>query len=112
MTSIKKVGTQEVNLFVLGLDFSLNKKVIYGYLERFGGKFMTRNMIWNRDKQGPFKGLLNSERKYMFDISDVGCDMWTYHYLGSNKLKILYKENSKTFGKYHRDQKACPGSMK
>ena len=109
ITSIKPAGNQEVTLVVLGLDFMVDDSVIFNYVEKFGGKMVSQNVIYGRDRQGPFKGLLNGERKYLVDMSDAVCSMGTYHFIGKSKVKILYKGNSKTCGKCHSDSERCPG---
>ena len=65
MKSIKPAGSQEVTMVVLGLDFMGEEKVIFDYIEKFGGKMVNTNVIYSRDKQGPFRGMLNGKKKYL-----------------------------------------------
>ena len=37
------------------------------------------------------------------------CGMGTYHFIGTNKVKVIYKGNTKTCGKCHQEQSRCPG---
>ena len=107
--SIKQAGAQEITMVVLGLDFGVDDKVMFKYVESFRGQMVSNNVIYGKDKQGPFKGLLNGERKYLVNMDDVVCGMGTYHYLGDSKVKILYKGNSRTCGRCHEEPQRCPG---
>ena len=53
--------------------------------------------------------MLNRERRYQVDMSEALWGMGTYHYIGTKKVKIIYKGNSKTCGRCHEDQHRCPG---
>ena len=70
---------------------------------------MTKQAVYGRDKEGPFKGMLNGERKYVVDMSNALCDMGTYHYLGGNKVKIIYRGNKRTCEKCHQTASECTG---
>ena len=53
---IKPAGNQEVIMVVLELDFSVDDKVIFKYVEKFGGKMVNQRVQYGRDKQRPFLG--------------------------------------------------------
>ena len=53
--------------------------------------------------------MLNGERKYVVDMSNSLCDMGTYHHLGGNKVKIIYRGNKRTCGKCHQTASECTG---
>ena len=61
--SITQAGVKEVTIVVMGLDFSIEDKVMFDYVRSFGRCIVSDRVIYSKDKQGPFKGLLNGERK-------------------------------------------------
>ena len=96
-------------MVVMGLDFLVEDNIMFDYVKKFGGKIVSEMVIYGKDKQGPFRGMLNGERKYLIDMSEAVCGMGTYHYIGNNKVKILYRGNSKTCGRCHEEANRYPG---
>ena len=45
VTSIKPAGNQEVTMVVLGLDFSVDDDIMFKYIESFGGKMISKNVV-------------------------------------------------------------------
>ena len=91
--SITQAGVKEVTMVVMGLDYAINDNVMFEYIKSFGGKIVSNKVIYSKDKQGPFKGLMNGERKYLVDMSLTHCNMGTYHYISESKVKIILKGN-------------------
>ena len=107
--SITQAGVKEVTIVVMGLDFMVEDEVMMEYIKSFGGVIKSDRVIYSKDKQGPFKGLLNGERRYLVDMSGALCNMGTYHHIGENKVKVIYKGNSRTCGRCHEEQQKCSG---
>ena len=85
--SATQAEVKEVIMVVMGLDFAVEDEIMFEYIRSFGGIMVSENVVYSRDKQGPFKGLLNGERKYLVDMSGATCNMGTYHLIGENKVK-------------------------
>ena len=73
--SVTQAGVKDVTMVVMGLDFSVGDETTFEYIKIFGGVVISDKVNYSRDKQGPFKGLLNGECKYLVDMSGAMCSM-------------------------------------
>ena len=60
------------------------------------------------NKEGPFTGLKNGDRKYMIDFSG-GKNLGTYHLIDGTKVHISYHGQRRTCARCQRTAATCPG---
>ena len=107
--NIRPAGRRDVAVTVAGLNFNTPDSLITGYIEKFGGKLVSQEVIYAKHGDGPLKGFFNGDRKYNVEFSDSAVPMGTYHFLDGAKVRIYYRGNSKTCGRCHGTAGACPG---
>ena len=107
--NIRPAGRQDVTVTVSGLDYNTPDTVVQDYITKFGGILVSKNVIYGRHGEGPFKGKVNGDRKYQVDFSKTATDMGTYHFLDGERLRVYYRGNRKTCGRCHKVANLCPG---
>ena len=107
--TIRPSGRKDVTLTVSGLDFNTPDSLVQEYIAKFGGILVSKQVIYARHGDGPFKGKLNGDRKYQVDMSSTTQCMGTYHYLDGERVRVYYRGNTKTCGRCHSVPQHCPG---
>ena len=77
------------------------------YLVLFG-KVVKPVAVYVINKEGPFAGLKNGDRKYMIDFSG-GKNLRTYHLIDGTKVHISYPGQRRTCARCQRTAATCPG---
>ena len=108
--NIRPAGRRDVVVTVSGLDFNTPDTLVHGYIEKFGGKLVTQEVIYGKHGEGPLQGVFNGDRKYNVEFSESAKPMGTYHYLDGSKIRIFYRGNTKTCGRCHKVSSNCLGS--
>ena len=70
---------------------------------------VSKNVIYARHGEGPFRGKLNGDRKYKVDMTAATSTMGTYHYLDGERVRVYYRGNTKTCGRCHQVAHQFPG---
>ena len=79
MTSIRTVGKPEVVVVVSNLHFSTPDGLIMNYIEHFGGKIVSKKVIYEEFKDGVMGSCRNGDRKYLVNFSKATHIMGTFH---------------------------------
>ena len=107
--NIRPAGRQDVTVTVSGLHFNTPDTLVQDYITKFGGVLLSRNVIYGKYSEGPFKGKVNGDRKYQVDFTSATTTMGTYHFLDGERIRIYYRGNTKTCGRCHQGPGQCPG---
>ena len=70
--------------------------------------FKSQKVIYEIDKEGPFTGLYNGDRRYLVDFS-TGRNMGSYHLIDGVKIRVSYSGQRRTCGRCHKTSDECPG---
>ena len=105
---IRPAGKKEVTVTVSGLDFNTPDKFVMDYLKKFGN-VIKNYVIYDRYKEGTFRGKCNGDRKYQVDFTQSNITMGTYHIIDGSRVRIHYPGNKKTCGRCHRTADQCRG---
>ena len=109
---IRPAGRRDVEVTVMGLGFNTPDSLIQEYITKFGGKMVTKDVIYGKYGKGPFQGKLNGIRKYQVNFLEAKLQMGTFHILDGKKAKIFYRGNLSTCGWCQADVTKCPGGAK
>ena len=109
---IRPAGRKDIAVTVTGLDFNTPDSLVQEYITKFGGKLVTKEVIYGKYGVGPFQGKLNGTRKYQVDFSEAKLRMGTFHILDGQKVKVFYRGNGSTCGWCQADVTKCPGGAK
>ena len=60
--NIRPAGRKDVILTVSGLDFNTPETLVIGYIEKFGGKLVTKDVIYDKHGEGSLKDIFNGDR--------------------------------------------------
>ena len=107
--NIRPAGRRDVVVTVSGLDFNTPDTLVKDYIEKFGGKLFSQDIIYERHGDGPLKGVFNGDRKYNIEFSDTAKPMGTYHFLDGERVRVFYRGNTKTCGRCHEVSGTCVG---
>ena len=107
--NIRPAGRPDVTVTFAGLDFNTPDTLVQEYIRKFGGKIISKGVIYGRHGDGPFRGKINGERKYQVDFTSATTSMGTYHYLDGERIRVFYRGNYKTCGRCHKCSTVCPG---
>ena len=105
---IRPAGKKEVTVSISGLEFNTPDTFVMSYLAKFG-TVVTTSVIYDRYKEGPFKGKYNGERKYQVDFTKSSISMGTYHIMDGERVRVHYPGNKKTCGRCHQTAELCKG---
>ena len=105
---IKPANMSEVTMLVKNLDFNTPDSLVIDYLNKHG-RVMNDKVIYEKDRDGPFKGLFNGNRKYLVDFTK-GTNAGSYHILDGAKVMMSYPGQKKTCGRCHQIPGKCPGN--
>ena len=106
--SIRPAGRKDVTVTVSGLNYNTPDSLVIEYIKKFGGQFVTEEVIYGRHGEGPLRGKINNERKYQVIFN--GIQMGTFHFLDGEKVKIFYRGNMKTCGFCQKTADTCVGN--
>ena len=106
--SIHPAGRRDVTVTVSGLNWNTPDSLVFEYIKKFGGQFVSEEVIYAKHGDGPLKGMKNGERKYQVIFN--GAQMGTFHFLDGERVKIFYRGNLKTCGFCHKTADLCPGN--
>ena len=107
--SIRPAGQRDVTVTIIGLDFNTPDGLVIDYLGKFGS-VIPNSVVYSKFDSGPFHGKFNGERKFRVDFSKSNRrQMGTYHLIDGNKVRVLYRGNSKTCARCHKQARDCPG---
>ena len=109
---IRPAGRKDVAVTVTGLDFNTPDSLVQEYITKFGGKLITKDVIYGKYGEGLFKGKLTGVRKYQVDFSEAKLQMGTFHILDGQKVKVFYRGKGSTCGWCHADSIKCLGGAK
>ena len=109
---IRPAGRKDVAVTVTGLGFNTPDSLVQEYICKFGGKLVTKDVIYVKYGAGPFQGKLNGARKYMVDFTEAKLQMGTFHILDGKKVKVFYRGNRSTCAYCQADSLKCPGGAK
>ena len=104
---IKLMGKREVDVKVSGLNLNTPDTLVMEYLNKHG-VVKSQKVIYETDKDGPFKGLYNGDRRYLVDFSS-GLNMGSYHLLDGARIRVSYAGQRRTCGRCHQTSAECPG---
>ena len=107
--NIRPSGRRDITVTVSGLDFNTPDTLVQDYISKFGGVLISKNVIYARHGEGPFKGKVNGDRRYQVDFSTATTTMGTYHYLDGERVRVYYRGNTKTCGRCHQGPGQCLG---
>ena len=88
---IRPAGRKDVEVTVTGLGFNTPDSLVQDYIVKFGGKLVTKDVIYEKYGAGPFQGKLNGVRKYRVDFTESKSKKRTFHILDGRKLKVFYR---------------------
>ena len=108
---IRPAGRKDITVTVTGLDFNTPDSLVQEYITKFGGKLVTKEVIYEKYGVGLFQGKVNGTRKYQVDFSEAKLQMGTFHILDGQKVKVFYRGNG-TCGWCQADSIKCPGGAK
>ena len=105
---IRPAGKKEVMVTLSGLEFNTPDTFVMEYLGKFG-TVVTSSVIYDKYKEGPFKGKYNGERKYQVDFTKSKISMGTFHIIDGSRVRVFYPGNKKTCGRCHNQANLCKG---
>ena len=103
---IKQMGRREVDVKVTGLNLNTPDTLVMEYLNKHGT--VSKKVIYEKDKEGPFAGFYNGNRRYLVDFSH-GRNMGSFHLLDGAKIRVSYPGQKRTCGRCHKTSWDCPG---
>ena len=107
---IRPAGRKFVMVSISGLDFNTPDSFVFEYLSNFGTVTSDINaVIYDKYKDGPFKGKYNGDRKYQVYTRKSKIKMGTYHLIDVSKTRIFYPGNKRTCARCHETSEVCPG---
>ena len=104
---IKPMEQKNVVVTIRGLNLNTPDSLVMEYISKFG-QIMNKKVVYDTDKEGPFSGLRNGDRKYLVDFS-TGKNMGTFHLIDGVNVTVRYAGQRRTCGRCHQTSVACPG---
>ena len=105
---IKPMDRREVEVLIKGLNINTPDSSVISYLGHFG-KIMKTEVIYMKNKEGPFAGLKNGDRKYFVDFTG-GRNLDSYHLIDGVKVLVSYPGQRRTCGRCHQTPSQCRGN--
>ena len=104
---IKPMERRNVAVTIKNINFNTPDTLVMEYLGKFGN--VTSNKVfYDTDKEGPFRGLRNGDRKYLVDFTN-GRNMGTYHIIDGANVNVSYPGMQRTCGRCHQTSRVCAG---
>ena len=104
---IKPMDKTEVAVLIKGLNLNTPDSIVKEYLNKHG-KVVNDKVIYETEKEGPFKGLKNGNRRYLVDFS-AGINLGSFHILDGANIQISYSGQYRTCARCHKTSRECPG---
>ena len=104
---IRPMDRRQVVVTVKGLNFNTPDSLVVEYLNKHG-KVTNQKVIYDVDREGPFKGIRNGDRKYQCDFTQ-GINLGSYHIIDGHKVFIFYVGQKKTCGRCFKTSGECLG---
>ena len=104
---IKPMDRREVEVMLRGLNINTPDSSVVHYLSQFG-KIVKEEVIYLKNREGPFMGLKNGDRKYFLDFTG-GRNLDSFHIIDGAKVTISYPGQRRTCGRCHHTAAECPG---
>ena len=92
---------------IRGLNLNTPDSLVMEYISKFG-QIVNKKVVYDTDKEGPFSGLRNGDRKYLVDFTS-GRNMGTFHLIDGVNVTVRYTGQRRTCGRCHQTSLACPG---
>ena len=105
--TIRPMDRKEVEVTIKNLNPNTPDSMVLEYLALFG-KIVKNVAVYATNREGPFAGLKNGDRKYMIDFSG-GRNLGTYHLIDGAKVHISYSGQRRTCARCQRTAGTCPG---
>ena len=105
--TIKPMDSREVEVLIKGLNLNTPDTMVMEYLGLFG-KVIKNVVVYVRNKDGPFEGLKNGDRKYKMDFTG-GRNLGTYHLVDGANVNISYQGQKRTCARCHQTPSLCLG---
>ena len=105
---IKPMDRREVEVIIRGLNLNTPDGAVMQYLAHFG-KIVKEEVVYLRNKVGPFAGLKNGDRKYLLDFT-CGKNLDSFHIIDGVRVTISYPGQKRTCGRCLGYSADCPGS--
>ena len=106
--TIKPMDRKEVEVTIKNLNLNTPDSMVLEYLALFG-RIVKHVAVYATNKEGPFAGMKNGDRKYMMDFSG-GRNLGTYHLIDGAKVHISYSGQRRTCARCQRTAGTCPGA--
>ena len=104
---IRPMDRKEVEVTIKSLNLNTPDSMVLEYLALFG-KVVKNVAVYVTNKEGPFAGLKNGDRKYMMDFTG-GKNLGTYHLIDGANVHISYPGQRRTCARCQRTSNGCPG---
>ena len=104
---IKPMENRNVTVTIRGLNLNTPDSLVMEYLSKFGS-IAHKKVVYDVDKEGPFAGLRNGDRKYLVDFS-AGRNMGTFHIIDGISVTVRYSGQRRTCGRCYQTAISCPG---
>ena len=98
---------RNVAVTIRGLNLNTPDSLVMEYISKFG-QIVNKKVVYDTDKEGPFSGLRNGDRKYLVDFTS-GRNMGTFHLIDGVNVTVRYTGQRRTCGRCHQTSLACPG---
>ena len=105
---IKPMENRNVALTIRGLNLNTPDSMVMEYITKFG-QVVIQKVVYDTDKEGPFAGLKNGDRKYLMDFTN-GRNMGTFHLIDGMNVTVRYAGQRRTCGRCHQTAVNCPGN--
>ena len=105
--TIKPMDRKEVEVTIKGLNLNTPDTMVMEYLNLFG-KVVKNVAVYLKNRDGPFEGLKNGDRKYMMDFTG-GRNLGTYHLVDGANVHISYTGQRRTCARCHKTPGSCLG---
>ena len=106
---VRPARRREVTLLITGLPFNTPDAQVKHYVESFEAKINGSEPTYGVHKEGPWRGQYNGERRYKAVFTNQIVPMGSFHLLNNSKIRVVYPDNTRTFGRCHQPPTSCPG---
>ena len=83
---IKPMERKNVSVTIKGINLNSPDSLVMEYISKFG-TIVNSKVIYDTDKDGPFSGLRNGDRKYLVDFTN-GRNMGTFHLIDGANVTV------------------------
>ena len=105
---MKEKNRKEVQVLVKNLDIDTPDNIVISYLNYFG-RVVRPEVIHCKYSEGPFKGLMNGNRKYFVDFRGR-INMGSFHLIEGSRVQVSYSGQQRTCARCHETASICVGS--